>query len=155
MYGELKWLSGRTLRQAGLLSRATARNNCTKNIGLSKSSPDSTVYCRVAESRNILTTDIICYVKAKIAFNVASMFKPSTVLLRRSTVFDIMNYWKVYNSIEDQNKNWKNMLLSYRNLSTSNGSSYVFHSEEKLVIQFRESRSEVFNVEYFLHMQNM
>jgi hypothetical protein len=41
---ELKWSSLWTLRQAGLLSRVTASNSCKKNIGLSKLSPDSTLY---------------------------------------------------------------------------------------------------------------
>jgi hypothetical protein len=43
-YGELKWLSGGTLRQGDLLSRATASIGCRKNIGLSKLCPDSTLY---------------------------------------------------------------------------------------------------------------
>jgi hypothetical protein len=44
---ELKGLSGGTLRQAGLLSRTIANNSCRKNIGLSKLSPDSTLYRKV------------------------------------------------------------------------------------------------------------
>ncbi len=44
VYGEVKRLSGKTLHQVGLLSRATARNSCRKNIGLSKLSSDSTLY---------------------------------------------------------------------------------------------------------------
>jgi len=44
--------SGGTLDQTGLLSTATARN---KNIGLSKLSPDSTLYHKVAERRDILS----------------------------------------------------------------------------------------------------
>jgi hypothetical protein len=42
-------LSGGTLRQAGLLSRATASNSCRKNIRLSKLPPDSTLYRKVAK----------------------------------------------------------------------------------------------------------
>jgi hypothetical protein len=42
--GELKRLSRRTLRQACLLSRATASNSCRENIRLSKLSPDSILY---------------------------------------------------------------------------------------------------------------
>ncbi len=40
MYGKFMWLSWRTLDQAGLLSSTTASNTCTKNIGLSKLSPE-------------------------------------------------------------------------------------------------------------------
>jgi hypothetical protein len=77
VYGELKWLSGGTLRQAGLLPRATANNNYRKNIGLSKLSPDSrarrvqdfrtrtrralpdsTLYRKVDERRGILSFNI-------------------------------------------------------------------------------------------------
>jgi hypothetical protein len=54
VYGELKWLSGGTLCQADLLSGATASNSFRKNIGLSKLSPDSTLYRKVAERRDIL-----------------------------------------------------------------------------------------------------
>jgi hypothetical protein len=43
------WLNERTLCQVGLFSRATASNNCRKDIGLSKLSVDSTLYCKVAE----------------------------------------------------------------------------------------------------------
>ncbi len=49
VHEELKWLSGGTLRQAGLLSRATASNSCRKNIRLSKLPPDSTLYRKVAK----------------------------------------------------------------------------------------------------------
>jgi hypothetical protein len=38
------WLSGGTLRQVILLSRATASNSCRKNIGLLTLSPDSNQY---------------------------------------------------------------------------------------------------------------
>jgi hypothetical protein len=41
VYGEL---SGGTVCQAGLLSKATASNSCQNNIGLSKLPPDSTLY---------------------------------------------------------------------------------------------------------------
>jgi hypothetical protein len=44
------------LRQTSLRSRATARNSCRKNIRLSKLSPDSTLYCKVAERRGILSS---------------------------------------------------------------------------------------------------
>jgi hypothetical protein len=47
-------LRGGTLRQAGLLSRATASDSWRKNIGLSKLSPDSTLY-HVAERGAILS----------------------------------------------------------------------------------------------------
>ncbi len=47
-------MSGGTLRQAGLLCRAIASNSYRKNIGLSKLSPDSTLYRKVAETRGIL-----------------------------------------------------------------------------------------------------
>ncbi len=50
MYGELKWLSGGTLFQACLLSRATASNSCRKNIGFSKLSPNSTLYRKAGYS---------------------------------------------------------------------------------------------------------
>jgi hypothetical protein len=43
---------GGTLDQTGLLSTATAKN---KNIGLSKLSPDSTRYRKVAETRGIFS----------------------------------------------------------------------------------------------------
>jgi hypothetical protein len=46
VYGEL---SGGTVYQAGLLPKATASNSCQNNIGLSKLSPDSTLYLQVAE----------------------------------------------------------------------------------------------------------
>jgi hypothetical protein len=42
--------------QAGLLSRATASNSCTKNIRLSKLSRDSILYHKIAERRFILST---------------------------------------------------------------------------------------------------
>jgi hypothetical protein len=47
------------VQQAGLLSRATASNNCRKNIGLSKLSPDSNLYLKVAERRVILSSTYI------------------------------------------------------------------------------------------------
>jgi hypothetical protein len=47
------WLSGGTLRQVGLLSRATASNSCRKNIGLSKLSPDSTLYRKAFFSKTM------------------------------------------------------------------------------------------------------
>jgi hypothetical protein len=50
MHGELKWLSGGTSRQAGLLSRATGSNSCRKNIRLSKLSPDRTLYRKAGYS---------------------------------------------------------------------------------------------------------
>jgi hypothetical protein len=53
VYKELKRLSGGTLRQAGLLSRTTASTSCRKSIGLSKVSPDSTLYLKVAEKINV------------------------------------------------------------------------------------------------------
>jgi hypothetical protein len=56
VYGELKALNGETLRQAGVPSRATARSSCRKNIGLSKLSPDSTLYRKIAERRGILSS---------------------------------------------------------------------------------------------------
>ncbi len=78
VYGELNWLSGGTLRQAGLLPRATANNNYRKNIGLSKlppdsrarpvqdfwirtrrALPDSILYRKVAERRIILSFNIL------------------------------------------------------------------------------------------------
>ncbi len=43
------------MRQAGLLSRAAASNICRKNIGLSKMSPNSTLYHKVAERRGIVS----------------------------------------------------------------------------------------------------
>jgi hypothetical protein len=64
LYGELKWLSGRNLRQAGLLSRAPASNSCRENIRLSKLSPDSTLYRKVAERRGFLLlmwTSLWCF----------------------------------------------------------------------------------------------
>ncbi len=48
-----------TLRQAGLLSRAIASDSCRENIGLSKLSPDSTLYCKVTERRGILFTSTL------------------------------------------------------------------------------------------------
>ncbi len=54
-YGEIKWLSGGTLHQAGLVSKATASNSCRKNIGLKKLSPDSTLYRKVTERPGILS----------------------------------------------------------------------------------------------------
>jgi hypothetical protein len=48
-------LSGGTLRQVGLPSRATASNSCRENIGLSELSPDSTLYRKVGETRGILS----------------------------------------------------------------------------------------------------
>jgi hypothetical protein len=53
--GELKWLSGGTQYQADLLPRATAKNSCRKNIGLSKLFADSTLYCKLAERFGILS----------------------------------------------------------------------------------------------------
>ncbi len=55
-YGELKRLSGGTLRQVGRLSRATARNSCRKNIALSKQSPESTLYRKAGYSFLFLST---------------------------------------------------------------------------------------------------
>jgi hypothetical protein len=49
VHEELKYLSGGTLSQIGLLSRATASNSCMKNIGPLKISPDRTPYCKVGE----------------------------------------------------------------------------------------------------------
>jgi hypothetical protein len=63
VHGELKWLSGGTLLQAGLLSRATASNSCRKNIGLSKLSPDSTLHRKVAKRRGILSFFLLFHVK--------------------------------------------------------------------------------------------
>jgi hypothetical protein len=56
VYEELKWLSG------GTLPRDIASISCTENIGLSKLSPDSTLYRKVAERRGILLQrDILTY----------------------------------------------------------------------------------------------
>jgi len=55
VYGELKWLSGGTLRQADLLSWTKDSNSCRKNIGLLKLSSDSFLYLKVVESRGILS----------------------------------------------------------------------------------------------------
>ncbi len=44
VYGKLMSSSEGTLRQGGLLSKATAINSCQKNLRLSKLSPDSTWY---------------------------------------------------------------------------------------------------------------
>jgi len=66
VYGELKRLSERTLSQAGLLSRATASNSCREDIGLTKLSPDSTLYRKVAERRGIL---LPAYLKSNEIFN--------------------------------------------------------------------------------------
>jgi hypothetical protein len=44
------WTSRGILRQAGLLSRATASNRCRKNIGLLKLSSYSVLYRRVGFS---------------------------------------------------------------------------------------------------------
>jgi hypothetical protein len=52
VYRELKWLSGGTLRQAGLVSRAAASNSCRKDIGLLKVSRDT-------ERRAILSCSIV------------------------------------------------------------------------------------------------
>jgi len=52
VYGELKALNGGTLRQAGV----TARSSFRKNIGLSKLSPDSTLYRKIAERRGIISS---------------------------------------------------------------------------------------------------
>jgi hypothetical protein len=54
VYVEFKWLSGETLREASIVSRATDSNRCWKHIGLSKLSPDNTLYQKVAERRGIL-----------------------------------------------------------------------------------------------------
>ncbi len=51
-------MSGGTLRQAGFLSKAAASNSCRKSIGLSKLSPDSTLYRRVIERRVILSSSL-------------------------------------------------------------------------------------------------
>ncbi len=55
VYEDPKWLSGGTLFQVCLLSRATTSNSCRKNIGLSKLFPASTLYRKVAEKRGILS----------------------------------------------------------------------------------------------------
>ncbi len=55
VYRELKWLSGWTICQASLLSRATASNSCRTNIGLLKLFSDSTLYRKVAERWDILS----------------------------------------------------------------------------------------------------
>jgi len=50
VYGKLKGLSGGNLDQTSLLFRAVASNSCWKNIGLSKLSPDSTLYRKAGYS---------------------------------------------------------------------------------------------------------
>jgi hypothetical protein len=55
VYRELKRLSGGTLRQVGLLTRATASNSCRKNIERSKVSLASKRYRKVAERQDILS----------------------------------------------------------------------------------------------------
>jgi len=52
------------VRQAGLLFRATASNSCRKNIGLTKPSPDSTLY-RNAENIDDKTRQAIIVVMNK------------------------------------------------------------------------------------------
>lgn len=54
VYREFKPYSGGTPCQAGLLSRGTASNTCTENIELSKLSPESTRYRKLAKRRGIL-----------------------------------------------------------------------------------------------------
>jgi hypothetical protein len=54
VHEELKWFSGETLHQAGLLSRARASNSSKNNIGLEKLSSDNTLYHKVAERRGFL-----------------------------------------------------------------------------------------------------
>jgi hypothetical protein len=61
VYGELKRLSGGTLCQTGRLSWSAASNSCRKNIGLSKLSPNSTLYRKVVERQDILYFWSICY----------------------------------------------------------------------------------------------
>ncbi len=56
VYKKLR-LSGRTLNQAGLLSRTTPDNSCRKDIGLTKPSLDNILNRRVAERRDILPLD--------------------------------------------------------------------------------------------------
>jgi hypothetical protein len=46
-----------SLRQAGLLSRATTTNSCRKTIELSKLPPDSTLHRKVAKRRGILLSN--------------------------------------------------------------------------------------------------
>jgi hypothetical protein len=57
VYGELKWLSGETRFQAGLLSRATVINSCRKNVVETKLSPDSTLYRNAGYSSSILNSN--------------------------------------------------------------------------------------------------
>jgi len=51
-------LSGGTLRQTGLPSRAAARNSCRKNIGFSKLSLDSTLNRTIAERREYSSSSL-------------------------------------------------------------------------------------------------
>ncbi len=51
------------MRQASLLSRATARNSCRESIGLSKLSPDGSLYLTLAERRLILSIYTICIIE--------------------------------------------------------------------------------------------
>jgi hypothetical protein len=71
VYDELKWLSGEFLGQVGLLSGASASNSCRKKIGLSKLSPNSTLYHNVAERRGILLlkTSVACNLLCKKSCN--------------------------------------------------------------------------------------
>jgi hypothetical protein len=62
-------LSGETLRQADLLSRATVISSCRKNIRLTKQSPNSTLYRMVAARRGILS----------LFFPLATEFKPRSL----------------------------------------------------------------------------
>jgi hypothetical protein len=67
IYEKRNWLSGTTLRQTGLQSRATASSSCMKNIELPKLSQDSTLYRKVAEKLSIflLLSSLACLLKAR------------------------------------------------------------------------------------------
>ncbi len=58
-------MSGRTLNQAGLLSRATAGDACRKDIELRKQSSDNSLYRRVAERRHTLPLDTVDLILAE------------------------------------------------------------------------------------------
>jgi hypothetical protein len=87
--------SGRTLRQVGLLSRATTSNSCRKNIGLSKLSTDSILYLKVAEKRGILPlqSEVVKSRKSKLTVSIISLdtdYLFVSLVLLYTTLFFIM-----------------------------------------------------------------
>jgi hypothetical protein len=98
VYGELKWLSEGTLRQAGLLSRATASKSCRENIGLSKLSSNSTLYLKVAERRGYSSSSsIVKSMTARCLYKAFLWKKNQTIYYHRIHLLSLDKYHRKWN----------------------------------------------------------